>query len=60
MTFPYFYNSQLTVLWGKNGSPLFRQRFRVLARGALNSRMVEFEDGTIHIINGNSIRKVKL
>lgn len=34
-------------------------RLRVLARGKLNSALVEFEDGTRHIVNRWSFRKVQ-
>lgn len=36
----------------------FGQRLRVLARGKLNSALVEFEDGTRHIVNRHSFRKL--
>jgi hypothetical protein len=59
MSYPYFYNFKLAALWGSQGSPLFKCRCRVLARGELNARMVEFQDGAIHIVSGNALRKVK-
>lgn len=34
------------------------QRLRVIARGKMNSALVEFEDGTRHIVNRWSFRKV--
>lgn len=37
----------------------FGQRLRVLARGKMNSRLVEFEDGAQFITSGNYYRKVK-
>lgn len=37
----------------------FGQRLRVLARGKMNSRLVEFEDGTQVVTSGNYYRKVK-
>ena len=36
----------------------FGQRLRVIARGKLNSALVEFEDGTRHIVNRWAFRKV--
>ena len=56
-TYPLFYAWKLTVLWGPAGSPFFGRRCRMVARGALNSRMVEFEDGSLQIVSGNSLRK---
>lgn len=56
--YPYIYRLRLRSLWGGQDSPLFGKRFRVQARGALNARMVEFEDGSIHVISGNAIRRV--
>lgn len=35
------------------------QRLRVLARGAMNSALVEFEDGVRHIVSRNAYRKLK-
>jgi hypothetical protein len=57
--YPYLYSWRLNKLYGPAGSPLYRKRCRVLARGAMNARMVEFEDGTRHIISGNALRKAK-
>jgi hypothetical protein len=34
-------------------------KLRVLARGKMNSALVEFEDGVRHIVSRNSFRKVK-
>ncbi len=36
----------------------FGQRCRVLARGAMNSAEIEFEDGTRHIVGRWSFRKL--
>jgi hypothetical protein len=33
------------------------QRCRVLARGAMNSALVEFEDGTQHVTSRNGLRR---
>ncbi len=47
--------------WGNN--PVRRRlkgrRCRVLARGALNSALVEFEDGEQHVVSRNALRKEK-
>lgn len=37
----------------------FGHRCRVLARGAMNSAQIEFEDGTRHIVSRNAFRKVR-
>jgi hypothetical protein len=39
---------------------LFGRRCRLIARGTMNSRLVEFEDGTRHVVSGNALRKVKV
>lgn len=44
--------------WRKYRPDLFGQRCRILAHGAMNSRLVEFADGTRHVVSGNSLRKV--
>lgn len=59
MTYPLYYRNRLCILWGPAGSPLYRKRCRIVARGALNSRLVEFEDGERHVVSGNALRKVK-
>ncbi len=53
MKFPYRY------VWRANGKykNLYRQRCRVLARGALNSALVEFRNGKREIISRNALRK---
>lgn len=38
---------------------LYGRRFRVIARGSMNSVLVEFEDGQKEIISRNAIRRVK-
>lgn len=52
MTYPYRY------AWRANGKykNLFRQRCRVLARGALNSALVEFRNGNREIVSRNALR----
>jgi hypothetical protein len=57
--FPLFYRCRLRVLWNGKDSPFFGQRCRIVARGALNARMVEFESGERAIVSGNSLRRVK-
>lgn len=56
MTYPYIY------VWGNNEKRITMKgkRCRILAFGALNSRLVEFEDGSREIISGNALRKVKI
>ncbi len=34
-------------------------RCRIVARGARNSRLVEFADGRREVVSGNALRKVK-
>ena len=55
MKYPYYF------VWGNNEvrKKLKGKRLRVIARGALNSALVEFEDGQQLIISRNAIRKVK-
>ena len=37
----------------------YGQRCRVIARGTMNSAMIEFEDGVRHIVSRNAFRKVQ-
>ncbi len=53
------YSWRLAILWGPQGSPLFGRRCRIVARGALNSRLIEFDNGERHVVSGNSLRRVK-
>jgi hypothetical protein len=55
--FPYVYTFQRAALFGRCGSPLYRQRCRVLCRGGKNSVLVEFEDGTWHVVSRHALRK---
>lgn len=57
--FPYYYAWSLKSLWGAHGSPLYKQRCRVIARalGGKNARLIEFQDGVQHIVSGNALRK---
>jgi len=52
--YPYYY------AWKNNEKreTLFRRRLRVIARGSMNSALVEFENGQREIISRNAIRKV--
>lgn len=38
---------------------LYRRRCRIVARGTMNSRLIEFEDGQREIVSGNAIRRIK-
>ncbi len=57
--YPLVYAWKLCALWGPKGSPFYGLRCRIIARGGLNSRLVEFEDGNTAIVSGNSLRKAK-
>jgi len=55
MTYPYYYRF-------KNNSKrltLYKRRCRVIARGAMNSCLIEFENGQREVISRNALRKVK-
>lgn len=43
--------------WRCNLPDRFGQRCRVLARGTMNSALVEFEDGVRHIVSRYAFRK---
>jgi hypothetical protein len=58
-SFPLIYRNRLCILWGSSGSPLYGRRCRIVARGAMNSRLIEFEDGSLHCVSGNALRRVK-
>jgi hypothetical protein len=55
--YPLIYRWKLTALWGNAGSPLYGKRCRIVARGGLNSRLVEFEDGVRHVVSENALRR---
>lgn len=57
MKYPLRYAWRLVSLWGPSGSPLYGKRCRIVARGALNARLVEFEDGELHVVSGNALRR---
>lgn len=56
MSFDYKYS------WRNNEKrqTLYGRRCRIVARGALNSIMIEFEDGQREIVSGNSIRRATI
>jgi len=51
--YPYYWRLRKT-LPERNGQPC-----RVLAYGRLNSILIEFEDGTKHVVNRYAVRKRK-
>lgn len=55
MTYPYYY------AWrnNKKRATLYKRKLRIVARGTLNSALVEFENGQREIISRNAIRKNK-
>lgn len=55
MDFPYYF------AWKNNGLrlALYRRPCRVLARGAMNSVLIEFEDGFQVVTSRNAVRKRK-
>lgn len=46
--------------WKKYRPELYGQRCRVLARGAMNSCLVEFADGTRHVVSRYAVRKAPI
>lgn len=44
--------------WKKYRADLYGQRCRVLARGAMNSCLVQFEDGTRHVVSRYAVRRI--
>jgi len=57
MIYPLYYAWKLKALFGPAGSSLYRQRCRIVARGSLNARLVEFVGGERHIVSGNALRR---
>lgn len=57
--FPYIYRFRLRNWFGGKDSPLFGRRCRLIARGARNSRLVQFEDLTLHVVSGNALRRAE-
>ena len=54
--YPLKYRFRLRAWFGGKDSPLFGRRCRIIARGAMNGRLVEFESGEKHIVSGNALR----
>ena len=54
MEYPYYFP------WKNNSKrkTLYKRKFKVLARGKMNSCLVEFVNGQREIISRNAIRKV--
>lgn len=59
-------NREYIYAWGPRyhvpGLPVLDrkgQRCRVLARGAMNSALVEFRDGEVAVISRNALRRVR-
>ncbi len=53
MDYPYIY------AWKNNEKrkTMYGRRCRIYARGTMNSRGIEFEDGQKEVVSGNSLRK---
>jgi hypothetical protein len=53
MKYPYYF------AWKNNAKreTLYKHRFRIIARGTMNSALVEFENGQRECISRNAIRK---
>ncbi len=51
----------LIFVWRNNEKRrlLYGKRCRVVARGKMNSALIEFEDGTREIVSRNALRKVE-
>ncbi len=51
----------LIFIWRNNEKRhlLYGKRCRVVARGKMNSALIEFEDGTREIVSRNALRKVE-
>ena len=47
-----------TWYWRKNLPDRKGQRCKVLARGTMNSIMIEFEDGVRHVVSRYAVRKI--
>jgi len=45
--------------WRKYYPALMGRRCRILARGRMNSALVEFADGSKHVVSRFAIRKVR-
>lgn len=49
----------LIYRWKKFRPDLHGRRCRLLARFCMNSRLVEFEGGELHVVSGQALRKAK-
>jgi len=47
-----------TWYWRKNLPERKGQKCRILARGRMNSILIEFEDGTKHVVSRYAVRKI--
>lgn len=45
--------------WRKYRPELYGCRCVLVARGAMNSALVRFADGTLHVVSRNALRKAK-
>ena len=54
MEYKYYY------AWKNNPKreDMYSRRFKIISRGAMNSVLIEFENGQREVISGNAIRKV--
>lgn len=64
MAADYTYNWGPRIKKWPTGSPLQQldrkgQDCTIVARGAMNSAMIEFEDGTLAVVSRNALRKTK-
>lgn len=57
--FPHVYRVRMTSLGLPSLEGRFGQRCRLLVRGALNSRLIEFEDGYQAVVRGGSFRRAR-
>lgn len=57
MTHPLIYRWRKYLSPGREQNPYFGRRCRVLARGSMNTRLVEFENGELVTVSGNALRK---
>lgn len=53
MTYPLIYR------WRRYNPTLYGQRCRLIARGTMNSALIEFQGGELCVVSRNALRKVK-
>jgi len=55
LQYPYYY------AWSNNEKRrrLILRPCKIIAHGKMNSRCIEFKDGSREIVSGNSLRKIK-